>query len=732
MLALPSAPLLQEAPAIQELVKPLGGHAVFLLLVQLALLLLAARLGAELAKRLGLPAVVGELSAGLVLGPSVLGMLAPAFAGTVFPQDPVHSHLLEVVGTLGMVLLLLLTGLETDLRLLKNLGRAALVVSLMGMLVPFVSGFGLGLLMPDEYLANAERRVLFSFFLATAMAISAMPVIAKILIDLDLTQRDIGLVILSAGVVDDTAGWLILSVISGVAASGELRFAGLATTLLLTGGFLLVMALFVHPLSRWLMWLATRWFRTSDTASVLLLVVTFLCAAVTEWIGVHAVFGAFVCGAMFRQVPELEVQTVHRLETFVYNVLAPIFFGIVGLKCDLWQLGGSGLLWIVLGVACLGKLLGCTIGSLWGGLSFWEGVSIATAMNARGAMELVLATIGLSLGILNQQMFSIIVVVAIVTSFLAPLGLRFTVRRVRITDEEARRLAVRGHRGFLDPERVRILLPTMGGPNAAAAAHFACGLSRRSSHPVQVVCFEPKRSLGERLRNLLSHRRGQASNRQAIEPVLLDAGLPPVLKCIERADPACAIVDMARKHDLVVLGASHRGSVFGGPILEAVVQSAARHVAIVRAGREKPRFRHLLVRFDGSVLARIAVEVAVRYAEAADAEVTIAIPSERRPNGVAAPPSAPSPTEDGAGTVQALERISPVFGTTNLRPIIHQLLGDPASALDELLCTARYDLVVIGAENRSLKERLFFGYENERIIGKLETAVAVIVPNLPH
>src|SRR5215207_5354431 len=215
----------------------LGGHAVFLLLIQLALLLLAARAGGEFCRRVALPAVVGELAAGIVLGPSVLGHYLPEVSAAIFPRDPEQFHLLEVVGTLGMVLLLLLTGLETDLRLLRNLGRAALIASAMGMVLPFASGFVLGMFMPDAYLANADRRMLFSFFLATAMAISAMPVIAKILIDLDLTKRNIGLVILSAGVVDDTAGWLILSLIAGAASSGVVQYGGLIKTLLLTAAF---------------------------------------------------------------------------------------------------------------------------------------------------------------------------------------------------------------------------------------------------------------------------------------------------------------------------------------------------------------------------------------------------------------------------------------------------------------------------------------------------------------
>src|SRR5262249_39812662 len=156
---------------------------------------------------------------------------------------------------------------------------------------------------------------------------------------------------------------------------------------------------------------------------------TFVCAAVTEKIGIHAVFGAFICGTVLKQVPRIPAETIHKLESFVFSILGPVFFGIVGLKVDLWALQGGGMLAVVLLVACVGKLVGCMLGGYWSGMRFWEALSIAVAMNARGAMELVVATIGLSLGILNQQTFSMIVVVAVVTSFMAPIGLKLTMKR---------------------------------------------------------------------------------------------------------------------------------------------------------------------------------------------------------------------------------------------------------------------------------------------------------------
>jgi Kef-type K+ transport system membrane component KefB/nucleotide-binding universal stress UspA family protein len=714
-------------------IAPLAGHAVFLVLVQVALLLLVARTGAELCKRIALPAVVGELAAGLVLGPSVLGRFAPGVSAAIFPREAAQFHLIEVLGLLGMVFLLLLTGLETDLRLLRNLGRAALIASILGMVFPFLTGFGLGMFMPLEYLAQPDRRLLFSSFLATAMSISAMPVIAKILMDLDLTKRNIGVVILSAGVVDDTVGWLILSVIAGVASHGQINVGKILLTLGLTAAFLGSAGLVLYPAMRWLLSLATRRLRTPDSDLVVLVVVTLLCGAVTEWIGIHAVFGAFIAGVLFRQVPELKEQAIHRLESFVFAVLAPIFFGTVGLKVDLNSLGGLGMLGIVLGIACLGKLVGCTLGSLWGGLRFWEGLSIAVAMNARGAMELVVATIGLSLGILNQQMFSIIVIVAIVTSFMAPVGLRLTMRKVRITEEEARRILAAQWKGVFDPKQVRVLVPTVGGPNSTGAIMLGAGLGKQSVHPIEVLTVKAPISWSERLRALFSRRKpGPERERpSALHRVLLDAGLPPNVREVNHGDVARAIVEEASKGmDFVVIGASTHGRWLGGPVLEQVVRSAPCHIAILKTRGQDQPFRRILVPFDGGVFSRVAVEFAVIFAEVTGAEVTVAIVGGRRPGDV----ERTGDTDiDSTGTLdeETLRRISPLLASVPSPPKVIALPSDLLSgALASEASSGKFDLVVIGAENRAVQHRLFFGAENERLLRSAPIPIALVIPHI--
>ncbi len=720
---------------VHEVVRPLAGHAVALLLLQIALLLVVTRLGAELSKRLGLPVVVGELSSGLLLGPTVLGHYFPSVYFRIFPPQAEQFHLLEVVSTLGMVLLLLLTGLETDLRLLRNLGRSAFIASIAGMVVPFGLGYALGMMMPERYLLQPDHRVLFSLFLATAMSISAMPVIAKILMDLDLTKRNLGLVILSAGVVDDTTGWLVLSLIAGAVSHGSVRLAEFALTLGLLIAFLLAAALIMYPILRWLVRVCSQNFASPNTDLVLVVTTTFICAACTELIGVHAVFGAFVAGTVLRQVPALRSETIHRLESFVFAILAPIFFGIVGLRVDLWGLHGSSMLGIALGVACLGKLLGCTVGGISSGMHFWEAFSVAVAMNARGAMELVVATIGLSLGILNQEMFSIIVVIAMVTSFMAPVVLRYTMRLLRMTEEESQRILAEKSKGVFDPSRVAILVPTAGGPNALGAVRLALGVACRSENHPSVLYIDSKTTLWQKLRHPFRKNpagRGIEEHLAAIRNQATGGRVPEV-RTVTSGDVARTICEEAAKgFDVIMMGASQHGTSLGGPVLEDVVADTPCHVVIVKDVGTHAEFRRLVVRIDGSVVSRVAAEFAVRYAEVSGAELTLAIVREMQVR--------PHLDEGGSLIVPALppadmelDRISPVFRASAVKPKILHLDYEPTRSpvLSELE-KGKYDLVVIGAENRAVQHRLFFGYDNERIIQRSPISIMIVIPHFAN
>ena len=210
---------------------PLSELQVLRFLIQFTLLFVTARTLADLMKRLGQATVIGELMAGIIYGPSLLGHLAPAAYRYLFPADPVGDHLLEAMAWIGVILLLLFTGLETDLDIVASLGRASAKISLLGIAIPWLCGFALDLKIPASYLAAPNQRMIFALFMAVAMSISAVPVIAKILIDLDLMRRDLGMLILAAGILDDSIGWLMLSVIAGLAVHGRLDLGSAARTL---------------------------------------------------------------------------------------------------------------------------------------------------------------------------------------------------------------------------------------------------------------------------------------------------------------------------------------------------------------------------------------------------------------------------------------------------------------------------------------------------------------------
>ncbi len=205
-------------------------HDIFLLVFQVAVLLLAARTFGEIVTRLGQPAVIGEILAGIILGPSLLSSAIPVFGELIIPQTEVQGYLLEVISLLGAMFLLLITGLETDIRLIKHHAKTAISVSLGGISVTFLTGFLLGMYLPEFLLADADERLVFSLFVATAMSISAIPVIAKVLMDMNLMRRDIGQTILAAGMSDDTIGWILLSIVAGIAAGDAVTTGTVLTT----------------------------------------------------------------------------------------------------------------------------------------------------------------------------------------------------------------------------------------------------------------------------------------------------------------------------------------------------------------------------------------------------------------------------------------------------------------------------------------------------------------------
>jgi K+:H+ antiporter len=405
-------------------------HQLFLFLAEVTVLIVAARIGSEIAARLRIPLHVGELVMGLLLGPSLLGWVWPGAFHALFPKDPSQRNLLEIISWTGIILLVLLGGLETRLSILRRAGRAVIGGWIGGFGLPFVGGFALGMAFPRNLIPQTISQPLFALFLATAMSISAIPVIARILMDLNLYKTRVGMVILSTAIADDTIGWIVLAAVAGLAA-GHLQTGHIAVTLTLTAAFLAFAFTLGGRLVKAAMWLSRNHVRAPEAELAMMMVLVFGAGALTQAIGVHLVLGAFVASILLGRVRNTSPETVRSIRTTGMGFFVPFFFAYTGVKVDLTTLHGNAAVFTVLAVlvACLGKVIGGSIGARAGGLPRWEALAVGFGLNARGAMELVIAAVGLSIGLLNETSYAIIVLIAVLTTVMAAPLLKICMRR---------------------------------------------------------------------------------------------------------------------------------------------------------------------------------------------------------------------------------------------------------------------------------------------------------------
>lgn len=415
-------------------------HQLLVFLLQIALLLGFAIVLGRLSVRLGMPALIGELAAGVLLGPSVLAHLAPGLSGWLLPHDPSQLHLLDAVGQLGVLLLVGIAGIYIDLGLMRRQGTAVGLVGGGALLVPLGLGVGVGFLVPASLVGASNGRLVFALFLGVAMCVSAIPVIAKTLLEMRLLHRNVGQLIMSAAALDDIIGWLLLSVVAAMASTG-LRAGKLTMSIVYLAAAILIVALIGRPVVRRVLDLSQRSTEPGLTAAVVV-VMLMLSAAATQALGMEGILGTFLCGILIGSTARPDAERLAPLRTFVMAVLAPIFFATAGLRMDLTALRHPAVLGaaaLILVVAIGGKFAGAYLGARVARLRHWEGLALGAGLNARGVVEVVVAMVGLRLGVLRTETYTIIVLVAIVTSLMAPPLLRYAVRGVTVTPEERAR-----------------------------------------------------------------------------------------------------------------------------------------------------------------------------------------------------------------------------------------------------------------------------------------------------
>jgi Kef-type K+ transport system membrane component KefB len=408
-------------------------HVLLIVIVQLVIIVAAARVFGVLFRHLGQPQVCGEIAAGLILGPSIFGRVFPNLFLHVF--QPSQALVFTTLSQVGLILMMFLIGLEFDFSHLRTHGHVAFSISLAGIILPFGLGLALARVLHPIVAPNVAK-LGFSLFIATALSITALPVLGRMLTEFNIARTKLGSLTITAAAVDDASGWIILAVVAAIVRS---RFSPLVSMTMVAEalGYAVFMIFVARPvLCGW----TRRVLRTgggelSVSALASLLVIIFLSATITNVIGLFSIFGAFIVGAVLYDQHEFREAVSRRLRDFVMVFFLPIFFTYTGLRTDIGTMHGK-LMWALCGLLVLtaiaGKIGGCTAAGLLNGLGKREAWSIGVLMNTRGLMELIVINLGHDMGVIPTTMFFMLVVMAVVTTYMTSPLVRMLIRNTEL------------------------------------------------------------------------------------------------------------------------------------------------------------------------------------------------------------------------------------------------------------------------------------------------------------
>jgi Kef-type K+ transport system membrane component KefB/nucleotide-binding universal stress UspA family protein len=641
-----------------------AGASEALFIAEIGLLLLVGRLLGEAAQRIGQPPVMGQLIAGVMLGPSLFGLVSPSAQHALFPPDAAQQSMLDAVSQLGILMLLLLTGMETDLPLVRRVGRAAVTVAIAGVTLPFVCGFVLGEFLPAELLPNPQARLVTAIFLGTALSISSIKIVAMVVREMNFMRRDLGQIIVASAILEDTIGWVIIAVALGLASAGSIDPWTVGRAVLGTALFMAASLTagrrIVFNLIRW----ANDNFASDFPVITMILLIMIGMALITQLIGVSTVLGAFVAGILIGESPILTRHIDEQLRGLIAALFMPVFFGLSGLHADLTVLHRGDLALLtaaVILIASIGKFLGAFLGGKLGGLSRAESLALGCGMNARGSTEVIVASIGLSMGVLNQNLFTPIVTMAVVTTTAMPPMLRWALKRLPLRKKERLRL----EREALDAQGFvtnleRLLLAADDSANGKLAARLVGAVAGSGGKPTTILdlsengrdkkagrrdseqekpAAKPDKSSSDR--KTAAEKPDGGGSKQQVEQAAEAAttlgahpdeekpGRVEVTTRQQEANDPDAVASEARKgYDLLVIGVAKARDPNGGfsKDVSRIADGFDGPLAVVDSHRHKDRpperLSRILIPVNGTEVSRRGVEVGLALARATGANVT--------------------------------------------------------------------------------------------------------------
>jgi len=697
--------------------------AIFI--AELILLLFVGRVLGEGMNRLGQPALFGQLLAGVLLGPSVFGLLLPELRNVIFPENKTLKAMIDAVSQIGILLLLLLTGMETNLALVQRRRRAVISSSLSGIAVPFVCGVALAYVMPTDIVPAHENQLVTALFLGTALAISSVKIVAMTLMEIGVIRRDIGQLILATAILDDTIAWIIIAVIAGIAIHGGVDLASVGASLAGTALFLaFCLTIGQRLVARLIVWVNDHMTIEMPVITAILVVMLTL-ALTTDLIGVHTALGAFIAGIMIGQSPILTEHIEGELRGFIIAYFSPVFFAVAGLGMDLRTLMDPTLLLFTLAVilvASVGKFGGALIGGWLGGLTTRESLALATGLNARGSTEVIIASIGLGMGALSSELYTMIVAMAVVTTMAMPPTLRWMMARVPIREEEARRLETEeAEQTQALPKMERALVYVDDSANGRLAAQLAGLFAGRQQMLTTVLEHVPadKRVEQSGARDQVAEASRTTADRPAGGDALVSARADSGGDGLSR--------EISRGYDIAFVG------------LERPISANARHF--------EEKLQELLATFTGPVA--IAVN-GVGAAGPSDIPLDILLPASGAQDARLATEIALSLAHASKGKITALHVFHPQDDTALLRGRarrqgmsvlvdVHRLgkrSGVPVKGLTatnvspeaeirRALRGGRFDLMVLGTSLRQ-GETKFLGPRMANLLGVIRTPALLI------
>jgi len=683
----------------------------------------------ELAQRVGQPAVVGEIFAGILLGPTLLGNV-PTVAEYMVPNDSGRNYL-TIISMLGAMFLLFIAGMETDIKLIKVHSKNAIMIAATALLVSFISLFIFSLTIPDSLLTSPDTKYLFAAFLSITISVSAISVIAKVLIDLNLIRRDFGQLFIAIGMIDETIVWIIISILIGLVGGFAVTASGIFLSFIKVILFLVLGFIVGKFLIKYIITFFQNKIKLRDKFLTLVVVIIFIYGAIAQSLGLEAVLGSFVAGIVFGQIPYLSEETIDKLESITFAIFAPIFFASAGLQVNILEFTDPNILLLALLlmlVAFSSKTIGGFVGS-----KFFAKNDLRTSLlfgiglNTRGTIQIILATIGLSIGILSKDVFSIIIIISVVSSIISPIFIKVLIKKIepkkeeieRIKQEEiyAKSILSKINRVLL-PVRVRTDLNVAAAKSIEAGILEAIGSKKKLSITLLTIVNDQDKSKAQ------SFLDGVASSFQKSEINI---------KIIVANNALEKILEESKKdYDLLVIGATEKQSnselVFN-TFIDNLIRFSPCPSLIVQghAALEEKKSKKILVPTDGSKASKRAAEVAFALTTNENDEVHILRVVEEKTSLDEMVTKNHILDRQFNYAQEIVNELKAIGESLSVKTYTKVEIGlNPESVIVEVAEKNNFDLVIIGSDVRPGSDKLFLGPKVEKILVSCDRPVIVV------